>query len=311
MVFKKLKWRVHRCSFKAFLASHRCSFKAFLASHRCSFKAFLASHRCSFKVILVVMCILFILNMCNYAIGYTEVVYTSTTHDAYVMHYMHRDKLLGYESVQNYTENNVHLHTVVAQRRYNERLQHVNCAAMFRGDQAAIERGREYASAHPRRTASSDDYIAMASNCSRFRQTRGYATKPLSKEEYDFPIAFSILMYDGVEQVERLLRSIYASQNAYCIHVDHKAEPTVLAAMMSVSRCFPNVFIASRLESVYWGHISIVLAEMNCLRDLMPYRWRYFVNLSGQMFPLHSNAELVKILKLYDGANDIEGTLKR
>ena len=288
-VYTKLKWRIRRCWFQAILASHRCSFKA----------------------ILVVMCVLFILNMLNDAIGNTAVVNTSSTYDAYIMQYVHRDKMIGYESDQNYTENNAQLQTVVAQRRYNERIQHVNCAAMFRGDQAAIEHGREYASAHPRRTASNDDYIEMAANCSRFRQTRGYAMKPLSKEEYDFPIAFSILMYDGVEQVERLLRSIYAPQNVYCIHVDHKADDAVLAAMMSVSRCFPNVFIASRLQSVYWGHISIVLAEMNCLHDLMPYRWRYFINLSGQMFPFHSNAELVKIFRLYDGANDIEGTLKR
>ena len=43
----------------------------------------------------------------------------------------------------------------------------------------------------------------------------------------------------------------------------------------------------------------------------MQYQWKYFINLSGQMFPLHTNAELVQILKLYNGANDIEGTYKR
>lgn len=62
---------------------------------------------------------------------------------------------------------------------------------------------------------------------------------------------------------------------------------------------------------VFWGHISIIYAEMNCLRDLLKYQWRYFINLSGFMFPAHSNRNLVNILKLYDGANDIEGTYKR
>jgi len=62
---------------------------------------------------------------------------------------------------------------------------------------------------------------------------------------------------------------------------------------------------------VYWGHISIVYAEMNCLRDLLHYKWKYFINLSGFMFPAHSNRDLVRILRLYDGANDIEGSFTR
>jgi len=62
---------------------------------------------------------------------------------------------------------------------------------------------------------------------------------------------------------------------------------------------------------VYWGHISIMLAEMSCMRDLLQYRWKYFINLSGFMFPAHSNYDLVQILRLYDGANDIEGSFTR
>ena len=50
---------------------------------------------------------------------------------------------------------------------------------------------------------------------------------------------------------------------------------------------------------------------MFSLQDLLKYQWKYFINLSGQMFPAHTNAELVRILTEYDGANDIEGTLNR
>ena len=52
-------------------------------------------------------------------------------------------------------------------------------------------------------------------------------------------------------------------------------------------------------------------AEMNCLRDLLRYKWKYFINLSGFMFPAHSNRDLVEVLQLYDGANDIEGSFTR
>ena len=43
--------------------------------------------------------------------------------------------------------------------------------------------------------------------------------EPLSQEAANFPLAFSILMYKDVFQVERLLRAIYMPQNYYCIHV--------------------------------------------------------------------------------------------
>ena len=35
--------------------------------------------------------------------------------------------------------------------------------------------------------------------------------------------------------------------------------------------------------------------------------WKYFINLSGMEFPLVTNGDLVRILKIYDGANEMEG----
>lgn len=51
-------------------------------------------------------------------------------------------------------------------------------------------------------------------------------------------------------QVERLLRSIYQPQNYYCIHIDSKADESTKNAMAAITKCFDNVFVASRLESV-------------------------------------------------------------
>ena len=36
-------------------------------------------------------------------------------------------------------------------------------------------------------------------------------------------------------------------------------------------------------------------------------KWKYFINLPSQEFPIKTNQEIVKILKIYNGANDIEG----
>jgi len=36
-------------------------------------------------------------------------------------------------------------------------------------------------------------------------------------------------------------------------------------------------------------------------------RWRYLINTAGQAFPLRTNEEIVEILRIYNGTNDIEG----
>jgi beta-1,3-galactosyl-O-glycosyl-glycoprotein beta-1,6-N-acetylglucosaminyltransferase/N-acetyllactosaminide beta-1,6-N-acetylglucosaminyltransferase len=37
-------------------------------------------------------------------------------------------------------------------------------------------------------------------------------------------------------------------------------------------------------------------------------KWKYFINLTGQEFPLKTNKELVRIFTALRGANDITGT---
>jgi beta-1,3-galactosyl-O-glycosyl-glycoprotein beta-1,6-N-acetylglucosaminyltransferase/N-acetyllactosaminide beta-1,6-N-acetylglucosaminyltransferase len=39
--------------------------------------------------------------------------------------------------------------------------------------------------------------------------------------------------------------------------------------------------------------------------------WRYFINLTGQEFPLKTNKELVRILTALRGANDIRGSIRK
>ena len=187
----------------------------------------------------------------------------------------------------------------------------IQCSALFRGDQDEIHRAEEYMRNNTPDLFTPRDYLRMTRNCTDFRKTRGYSPKPVSLEEAEFPIAFSILMYTNVQQVERLLRAIYAPQNYYCIHVDAKASEEDHATMTAITNCFSNVFVAPRPVEVHWGHISIMYAEMVCLQKLLNFKWKYFLNLSGKMFPAHSNSELVQILKLYNGANDIEGSFER
>ncbi|XP_050409404.1 beta-1,3-galactosyl-O-glycosyl-glycoprotein beta-1,6-N-acetylglucosaminyltransferase [Patella vulgata] len=149
---------------------------------------------------------------------------------------------------------------------------------------------------------------ALIKNCSRFRLVHGYDDAPITKEEREFPLAFAIKMHTSPIQAEQLLRVIYRSHNFYCIHVDKKAADWIFKTMERISRCFDNVHVLVRRENVVYASYGVIAAELKCMKASMNagIKWKYYLNLSGQEFPLRTNFEIVKILKYFNGANDIE-----
>ncbi|XP_067663732.1 beta-1,3-galactosyl-O-glycosyl-glycoprotein beta-1,6-N-acetylglucosaminyltransferase 4-like [Haliotis asinina] len=189
----------------------------------------------------------------------------------------------------------------------------INCQYLFEGRKTEIERAKYKMAKDYNYLANLDDsYITTGANdCSKFKQDRGYIMN-VSKEEEEFPIAFSIVLYKDAQQAERLLRAVYRPNNHYCIHVDAKASPSVHEAMKKLTGCFDNVNMASKTLSVTWGKFSVLETELVCISDLLHFKkWKYFINLTGQEYPLKTNLQLVKILKAYNGANDIDGTVSR
>ena len=190
----------------------------------------------------------------------------------------------------------------------------VNCRLIINGNLTETKLASNKSVSQPRRNPLLPiDYINKTSDCKVFVAQRGYIMNSLTSIEASFPIAFSILMYKDIEQAERLLRAIYRPQNIYCIHVDKKTDNDTYNAMEGIAKCFGNVFMAPRRISVRWGMFSVLEPELMCMEALLQRhkKWKYFINLTGQEFPLRTNYELVKILMAYNGANDIEGTFKR
>ena len=125
----------------------------------------------------------------------------------------------------------------------------VSCKKIFDGDETEIKKASRISKTVAKPTISARDYEKMAENCPRFCSKRGYDQQCTcsSSIEEEFPLAFSILMYRDVFQVERLLRAIYRPQNTYCIHVDSKVSSEVKAAMRGIVNCLKeNVFLSSR-----------------------------------------------------------------
>lgn len=186
----------------------------------------------------------------------------------------------------------------------------VNCDAIMKGNKTEIERAKLImnASNFTRKGISDGEYIELTKNCDGFKSKR-YAPYYLSVEEIGFSVAYSILLYKEVEQAERLLRAIYSPQNYYCLHVDADAKQEVHDAINGIANCFDNVFVVSRKEYMIYAGFTRLQADLTCMENLLQRGkdWKYFINLPSQQFPLKTNAEIAKILKIYKGSNDIEG----
>lgn len=87
--------------------------------------------------------------------------------------------------------------------------------------------------------------------------------------------------------------------------------PAFHNALNRLSQCFPNVIIASEKVRVLRGNITLVLANLNCMTDLLhsPVKWKYMINLCAKDFPLKTNYEIVERMKAYNGHNAVNGLL--
>ncbi len=135
--------------------------------------------------------------------------------------------------------------------------------------------------------------------CPNLKRDLHFITRPLSREEEDYPVAFIVTVHKELELFVRLLRAIYMPQNVYCIHVDAKAPLAYQAAVRKLVSCFENTFLSSHSETVTYAGFSRLQADLNCMKDLAKskIRWRKVINLCGQDFPIKSNLELVRYMQ--------------
>ena len=121
-----------------------------------------------------------------------------------------------------------------------------------------------------------------------------------SSRENEMPsqvtIAYFILFHRLPEQFKRLFKALYHPKNHYLIHLDKKTSTEIYDDIRDFLTDFPNTYILES-ENVVWGGYSMVQAELNGMNYLLRLnaRWDFFINLSGQDYPLKSQ----KIIKEY------------
>ncbi|XP_073895218.1 N-acetyllactosaminide beta-1,6-N-acetylglucosaminyl-transferase-like [Macaca fascicularis] len=109
--------------------------------------------------------------------------------------------------------------------------------------------------------------------CQQYLIRNHYIMEPLSEDEAEFPLAYVMAIHKDSDTFERLFRAIYTPQNIYCVHVDQKVPVAFKDAGRKLLSCFPNVFVASKRESVVYTGISRLQADLHCLNDLWPLRF--------------------------------------
>lgn len=183
----------------------------------------------------------------------------------------------------------------------------INCSAVY--DMDPVEVGKSLVIRKKDVTENTDEGLVNAtSDCPAFTKSRGYDDICISEEERHFPLAYSMVVHKSAWMVERLIRASYSPSNIYCIHYDQKSSAQFISAMEGLARCLPNVFIASKRETVHYASFSRLKADLNCLSDLLSseVKWKYVINLCGLDFPLRTNIELVAELRNLRGAHMLE-----
>jgi hypothetical protein len=102
-------------------------------------------------------------------------------------------------------------------------------------------------------------------------------------------IAYFILVHRLPEQFKRLFKAIYHPENHYLIHIDKKTDIQTRKNIQTFLTGHKNTHLLES-SNVTWGGYSMIQAELDGMKHLLGLNqtWDFFINLSGQDYPLKS-----------------------
>ncbi len=117
--------------------------------------------------------------------------------------------------------------------------------------------------------------------------------------------AYLILVHRYPQQFMRLFRAIYTPANHYLIHVDKRGG--LQAEIQDFLASFSNAHLLES-QNVVWGGYSMVDVELRGIKELLKINaeWDFFINLSGQDYPLRSQAFIQDFLSQNEGTDFIQ-----
>lgn len=117
-------------------------------------------------------------------------------------------------------------------------------------------------------------------------------------------IAYFIMVHDEPEQFIRMFKTIYTRDQFYLIHIDRKANEEVTEMVQGFTIQYPNVYILESMN-ITSGGFNMVQIQLNAIEFLLnaSTEWEYFINLSGEDYPLRSQVIIRKFLTAQNGKN--------
>jgi len=140
-------------------------------------------------------------------------------------------------------------------------------------------------------------------------QTVASQIQPLTKKSNSPPssqirIAYFIMIHHKPDVFKAMFEKIYTRDQFYLIHIDRKAKEEFTEQIQQYLIHFPNVYILESMNIVARG-FSIIQAELNAMEYLLNVtsEWDYFINLSGEDYPLKSQNIIRQFLTINNGRN--------
>ncbi|BCS54647.1 glycosyl transferase [Geobacter sp. SVR] len=110
--------------------------------------------------------------------------------------------------------------------------------------------------------------------------------------------AYFIIVHHKLNQFRWLFEAIYSGEDLFCIHADRKSGPEFQEQLRRMIGPRPNViFLPPR--RVIWGGWRLVAVELEAIRHLLAADadWKYYINLSGQDYPIKPLPTIKEILR--------------
>jgi hypothetical protein len=146
---------------------------------------------------------------------------------------------------------------------------------------------------------------------SKFNRMPTYATAPHTRlqpaetlSSQQVRIAYFIMVHHKPNVFKAMFEKIYTRDQFYLIHIDRKAGAKFTEDIQLYLLQFPNAYLLESMNIVPGG-FSVIQAELNAMEYLLNAgrEWDYFINLSGEDYPLRSQSIIRQFLKANKGRN--------
>jgi hypothetical protein len=131
---------------------------------------------------------------------------------------------------------------------------------------------------------------------------------PFSRSFHAFlmSLAYLIVAHRNPRQVRRLVAALYHPDDFFILHFDRRAGRDLHALGRELKAAHPNV-VTIRSRAVLWGGPQLTSVQIDAMKAALTSgrAWEYFVNLTGQDFPIKSRAAILERLGQTPGANHV------